>query len=84
VIYDTFTGIARFDAGGIKVLIRSNKMNTRGFMWFEPPEPNTLRPREMYCRVCGAVQNRVELVRFCRLPGPFIAQVRAATLRPGA
>jgi hypothetical protein len=59
VIYDTSTGIARFDAGGIKVLIRSNKMNIRGFMWFEPSEPNTLRPREMlYCRVCGAVQNR--------------------------
>jgi hypothetical protein len=53
-------------------------------MWFGPPERNTLCPREMlYCCVCGVVQGSVELVRFCRLPDPFIAQGRAATLRPG-
>jgi hypothetical protein len=65
---------------------------TRGFTWFGPPERNTLRPwvngvvllclsvrlksPSAFLSVCVCVS-----VSRC-LPGPFIAQGRAVTVRP--
>jgi hypothetical protein len=65
---------------------------TPRFMWFGPPERNTLRPRvKGVVLLCLSARLRsslfspsvracVEFVpRDCRLPGPFIAQGRAVT-----
>jgi hypothetical protein len=61
---------------------------TRGFTWFGPPERNTLRPRVkevllLYLSVrLKSLSVSSSPSRSWRLPGPFIAQGRAVTVRP--
>jgi hypothetical protein len=67
---------------------------TQKFMWFGPPERNTLRPWVkgvvLLClsarlrSLLFSPSERVCVWSFCswRLPGPFIAQGRAVTVRP--
>jgi hypothetical protein len=64
---------------------------TRGFMWFWPPERNTLRPRvNGVVLLCLSVRLKSPGAFLCVcvcvgswcLPGPFIAQDRAVTVRP--
>jgi hypothetical protein len=93
--YDTSTGAATgaarcgsFVGGGFGLLVASYEgiRWTRGFTWFGPPERNTLRPRvNGIVLLCLSVQLKSPSVcsssRPWRMPGPFIAQDRAVTVR---
>jgi hypothetical protein len=94
--YDTSTGAATgaarcgfFVGRGFGLLVASYEgiWWTRGFTWFGPPERNALRPWvNRVVLLCLSVQLKSPSVcsspRPWRLPGPFIAQGRAATVRP--
>jgi hypothetical protein len=59
---------------------------TRRFTWFGSPERNTLRPRvKGVVLLCLSARLRSSFLSPCvcswRLPGPFIAQGRAVTVR---
>jgi hypothetical protein len=57
---------------------------TRGFTWFGPPERNTLRLRvNGVVLLCLNARLRSSFFPVCVcLPGPFITQGRAVTVRP--
>jgi hypothetical protein len=94
--YDTSTGAATgvvccgsFVGGGFGLLVVSYEgiWWIRGFTWFGPPERNTLRPRvNGVVLLCLSVRLKSLSVSSSppswRLPGPFIAQGRAVTVRP--
>jgi hypothetical protein len=90
--YDTSTGATTgaarcgsFVGGGFGLLIASYEgiRSIRGFTWFGPLERNILRPRvNGVLLVCLSVRLKSLSVRPWRLPGPFIAQGRAVTVRP--
>jgi hypothetical protein len=95
--YDTSTGAATGAArcgsfvGGAQIAQGVGYQGirwTRGFTWFGPPERNTLRPRvNGVVLLCLSVRlkSRGPPLFSCvcwRLPGPFIAQGRAVTVRP--
>jgi hypothetical protein len=89
--YDTSTGAATGAAhcgsfiGGTQITQGVGYQGirwTRGFTWFGPPERNTLRPRENGVVLpCLSARLRSSFLCVC-LPGPFIAQGRAVTVRP--
>jgi hypothetical protein len=63
----------------------------RWFMWFGPPERNTLRPRREYCCIAVSYSSLPlslgglgpkELIWNRWLPGLFIAQGKVVTKRP--
>jgi hypothetical protein len=89
------TGAARcgsYVGGGFGLLVASYKGTrwTRGFTWFGLPERNTLRPRvNGVVLLCLSVRLKSRGLFFVsvplcpwHLPGPFIAQGRAVTVRP--
>jgi hypothetical protein len=63
---------------------------TRWFTWFEPPERNTIHPRENGSCIVQALTFFSQLtwvalrehVQYWSLSEPFIAQGRAVTMRP--
>jgi hypothetical protein len=78
-----------FVGGGFGLLVASYEEIrwTRGFTWFGPPDRNTLRPRvNGVVLLCLSIRlkSRGPFLCVCpwRLPGPFIVQGGAVTVRP--
>jgi hypothetical protein len=91
---DTFTGAATeavrcdsFVGGDFGLLVTSYVWTQwiRRFMWFEPSEHNTLRPRENWVVLLKSAMSEPAYLSApvkWRLSEPFISQVRTVTLRP--
>jgi hypothetical protein len=93
--YNTSTGVATgaarwgsFVGGSFGLLVASYGWTRwiQRFMWFGPPERNTLRLRENWVVLLKPVWVWAFFLtpqKWCP-PEPFIAQGRAVTMRPGA